>query len=82
MKQPYIEAIVYTLIAIGVCLLLGSTLTLANSSSLEEKPIATPESYFDESYVEPPYNPCKDFYLKYEHSQESEQRKKQCEVKQ
>lgn len=82
MKQPYIEMITYTLIAIGVCLLLGSTLTLANSSPLEEQSIATPESYFDESYVEPPYNPCKDFNLKYERGLESRQRQQQCGVKQ
>lgn len=82
MKQSYLEMIIYTLIAIGICLLLGTTLTQAKSSAIEEQPIATPESYFDDSYIEPPYNPCKDFHLKYERGLESRQRQQQCEVKQ
>lgn len=69
------------LFIIAFCLVLGTTLTQAKSNPIEEQPTATPDSYFDDSYIEPPYNPCKDFHLKYERSQESEQRKKQCEVK-
>lgn len=76
------QIILRFLFIFALCLLLGSTFILAKSSPLEEKLTATPESYFDNDDIEPPYNPCKYPYLQYEHSQESEQRKKQCGVKQ
>lgn len=70
------------LFIIALCLVIGTTLTQAKSSPIEEQPIATPESYFDESYIEPPYNPCKDPHLPFYRSEEYEQLRKQCEVKQ
>lgn len=70
------------LFIIAFCLVVGTTLTQAKSSPIEEQPIATPESYFDDSYIEPPYNPCEDPLLHIYRSVEYEQRQKQCEVKQ
>lgn len=75
MKRPNLEMLLYTLIALGLCVLLGSTFTQAKSTSqVEQQPTATPESYF----IEPPYNPCKDPYLQYERSEEGKQRYQQC----
>lgn len=77
MKQPTLEALIYTLIAIGFCLLLGTTITQAKSTAqVEVQPIATPESYFEE----PPYNPCKDDYLQFDRSEEGKQRRAKCEA--
>lgn len=77
MKNILISA----LFIITLCLVVGTTLTQANSSPLEEKLTATPESYFDDSYIEPPYNPCKDPLLHIYRSEEYKQHQKQCGVK-
>lgn len=86
MNKTLLEVIFYSLFVLGLCLVIGGTLNGCQAFAKpinEPQPTVKPESYFTapEAIEEPPYNPCKDNYLQYERSQESEQRKKQCGIK-
>lgn len=92
MKKFSIEMLGYTLFTIALCLIIGGALT--GCTEQKEPKTASPESYFmdeeqlaeearakfeiEQEEAKKPYDPCKDSNLKYEKSEESDQRREQC----